>query len=58
MIHLSDNDGKEDLHVGIGKGILDLESLKNLMSMKIQYAVFEIKYEDIDESIKVLERFM
>ncbi|WP_270670910.1 TIM barrel protein, partial [Paraclostridium bifermentans] len=58
LIHLSDNDGKKDLHVGIGKGILDLESLKNLMSMKIQYAVLEIKYEDIDESIKVLERFM
>lgn len=58
LIHLSDNDGKKDLHVGIGKGILDLESLKSLMSMKIQYAVLEIKYEDIDESIKVLERFM
>lgn len=58
LIHLSDNDGNKDLHIGIGKGILNLGSLKNLMSMNIQYAVLEIKYEDIDESIKVLERFM
>ncbi|KKY02954.1 endonuclease [Paraclostridium benzoelyticum] len=58
LMHLSDNNGKEDLHVGIGKGILNLEGLKDLMSMKVQYAVLEIKYEDIDESIKVLERFM
>lgn len=58
LIHLSDNDGNKDLHIGIGKGVLNLDILKELTPINAEYIVLEIKYEDIDESIKVLERFM
>lgn len=58
LIHLNDNDGNKDLHIGIGKGILNLESIKELISINVKYLVLEIKYEDVDNSLQVLERFM
>ena len=58
LIHLSDNNGKKDLHIGLGRGVLDLNILKNLRSINPKYLVLEIKYEYIEESIKILERFI
>ncbi|XTR37612.1 sugar phosphate isomerase/epimerase family protein [Paraclostridium tenue] len=58
LIHLSDNDGIKDLHIGLGKGILSIDSIKDLIKLNPQFIILEINYNDINESVKLLERFI
>jgi sugar phosphate isomerase/epimerase len=58
LIHLSDNDGIKDSHIGLGKGILDLNDIKDLVKLNPKFIILEIGYKDINESIKLLERFI
>lgn len=55
IIHLSDNDGKEDIHIGIGKGELSRNHIKELLDLDAQYIVLEVNYNDIADSIKKVQ---
>ncbi|MCR8745613.1 sugar phosphate isomerase/epimerase family protein [Romboutsia lituseburensis] len=55
LVHLSDNDGIDDIHIGIGKGILSIEDIRKVVKDKPEFLVLEIGYEYIEESIKILE---
>lgn len=55
VIHLSDNDGISDLHIGLGKGILTKEHIKKLLNTNAEYLILEINHNNIEESIKILE---
>ncbi|MGL5313548.1 MAG: sugar phosphate isomerase/epimerase family protein [Peptostreptococcaceae bacterium] len=54
VVHLSDNDGKEDLHVGIGKGILLENEIRAVLSLKSDYIILEIEYMYIEDTINKL----
>lgn len=58
IIHLSDNDGINDKHIGIGKGILSKEHIKEVVNLDTNYMVLEINYKDIEDSIKNLDFIM
>lgn len=58
IIHLSDNDGINDIHIGIGKGILSKEDIKEVLNLNVEYAVLEINYEHIAHSINELNYIM
>lgn len=54
LVHLSDNDGIDDIHIGIGKGILSIEDIRKVVKNKPDFLILEIGYEYIEESIKIL----
>lgn len=54
IVHLSDNDGVKDLHIGIGEGILSKEEIKNILNLDIKYLILEIHPKYIKNSIKEL----
>lgn len=54
VIHLSDNNGMEDEHLGILKGNLTLQELKNILSLKPEFLVLEMKLDNIEESLNIL----
>lgn len=54
VIHLSDNNGMEDEHLGILKGDLTLQELKNILSLKPEFLVLEMKLGHIEESLDIL----
>lgn len=54
VIHLSDNDGISDMHIGIGKGILHESHVKKVLNLNPDYLVLEINYKHIDDSINKL----
>lgn len=56
VIHLSDNHGVEDEHLGILKGNLTLEELKNILSLEPEFLLLEMKLEDIEESLDILKK--
>lgn len=55
IVHLSDNDGMSDIHIGIGKGILSKEHIKEVLKLNPKYMVLEINYEHIECSLKKLD---
>lgn len=58
LIHLSDNDGITDSHLQIGKGKLNLDNIEDLINLKPKFIIIEVGHENIDESVKLLERFI
>ncbi|MGL5329124.1 MAG: sugar phosphate isomerase/epimerase family protein [Peptostreptococcaceae bacterium] len=56
IVHLSDNDGYEDNHIGIGKGILDKNHISKILNMKINYLILEINHMDIQGTLVNLKR--
>lgn len=58
LVHLSDNNGIVDSHDGIGTGKLDLEEVRDLINLEPEFIVLEVRHENINESIKIVERFI
>lgn len=58
LIHLSDNDGKRDMHIGLGKGVLDLVEINQILNLQPQIVILEINYNQISDSLKVLQSFI
>lgn len=59
-IHCSDNDGKDDLHWGLGKGVIDFQSLLNPLraySNEISMT-YEVSANDIADSKNYLENLL
>lgn len=54
VIHLSDNDGIEDIHIGIGRGILSKKHIREVLQIKAKYMILEINYEHVKETINKL----
>ena len=54
LVHLSDNDGIDDIHIGIGKGILSKSHIKEVLELNLHYLILEINYKHIEDSIKKL----
>lgn len=57
IVHLSDNDGKEDIHIGIGKGILSKEHIKLVIEKNIKYLILEMNYMDIEDTLMTLKTY-
>lgn len=51
IVHLSDNDGYKDSHIGIGKGILSKYHVETVIEMNIDYLILEINYMDIEDTL-------
>lgn len=58
IVHLSDNDGKEDSHIGIGNGKIALNKIEEILNLNPNFIILEVGYKYINESIEILERFM
>lgn len=58
VVHLSDNNGFEDTHIGIGKGILSKSQVKEILDLDPEYLIMEICYADIEESVKKLKKIL
>lgn len=58
VVHLSDNDGKKDIHIGLGKGKLDLNEVINIINLKVKTVVLEINYLEIKNSLDILENLL
>lgn len=58
LIYLSDNDGINDIYVGIGRGILFEEGIKEVLILDVEYLVLEINYEDIEDIISKLNNIV
>lgn len=56
IIHLSDNNGIDDSHLGIGRGILQENEIKRLLSVNVKYLILEINHNQIKETIDILDR--
>lgn len=56
VIHLSDNHGIEDEHLGILKGNLTKEELKKILGLKPEFLVPEMNFDDIEESLNILKK--
>ncbi|MDR0880616.1 MAG: TIM barrel protein [Clostridioides sp.] len=54
-VHLSDNDGVDDLHQGIGKGKLSTKDIFETLNLDPDFLVLEVKEEDLRESIRKIE---
>ncbi|MBC5997432.1 endonuclease [Romboutsia ilealis] len=55
IVHLSDNDGINDIHIGIGKGLLCMEHIKKVLEYNPEYLVLEIDYKDIKDTLITLK---
>ncbi len=55
VIHLSDNDGIKDIHIGIGKGILSLNHIKEVIKLNPKYMILEIDFKHIEDTINILD---
>ncbi|MGL5713650.1 MAG: sugar phosphate isomerase/epimerase family protein [Paraclostridium sp.] len=58
LIHLSDNNGEKDEHLGIGKGKLKLSEIKEILELKSHIIILEMNYSELDYSLKLLEEFI
>ncbi|MCR1954036.1 sugar phosphate isomerase/epimerase [Clostridioides mangenotii] len=58
LIHLSDNDGLNDQHIGIGEGLLKDEQIKRILEINPEYLILEINKEDLVYSIDRLIGFI
>lgn len=56
IIHLSDNDGIEDKHLGIGRGILSEKEIKGLLNLNAKYLILEINHNHIEETVDILDK--
>ena len=56
IIHLSDNNAKEDEHLGLMKGKLDHNELKYILSINPEFLVLEMNFDDIEESLHILKK--
>lgn len=52
IIHFSDNDGLEDLHLGYKKGILDSQVFKKIQKINPDYLILEMNFNDIENTLK------
>ena len=52
IIHFSDNDGLEDLHLGYKKGILDSKVFKKIQKINPDYLILEMNFNDIENTLK------
>jgi len=51
VVHLSDNNGIEDQHIGIGKGILNKKHIKDIIKRNIDYLILEMNFDHIKETL-------
>ncbi|MGN1033182.1 MAG: sugar phosphate isomerase/epimerase family protein [Intestinibacter sp.] len=51
IIHFSDNDGVNDLHVGYKKGILTDEIFDKIEKINPDYLILEINFDDIEDTL-------
>jgi sugar phosphate isomerase/epimerase len=59
LIHLSDNDGLNDLHIGLNHGILDIDEVSNVINIKgLKYIVLEVKDKYISESRDLIKNMI
>lgn len=56
VIHLNDNYGIEDEHLGILKGNLGEEELENILSLNPEFLVLEMNFNHIEESLDILKQ--
>lgn len=56
IVHLSDNNKREDEHLGILKGKLTTEDLKYILNINPDFLVLEMKFNDINESLQILKQ--
>ena len=56
IIHISDNNTKEDEHLGLMKGKLDHNELKYILSINPEFLVLEMNFDDIEESLHILKK--
>ena len=56
IIHLSDNNGISDSHLGIGRGNLLEEEVRELINLDAKYLILEINHDYIKETIDKLEK--
>ena len=54
VIHLSDNYGVEDIHIGIGRGILTKEHISKVVNLNPKYLILEINFNHIEDTINKL----
>ena len=52
IIHFSDNNGKEDLHIGYTKGILDSSIFEKIENVNPDYLILEINFDDIENTLR------
>ncbi len=51
VVHLSDNNGIEDQHIGIGKGILSMKHIKDIIKINIDYLILEMDFNHIKKTL-------
>lgn len=56
ILHLSDNDGIKDRHLGIGRGILSEDEIKKIINFSFKYLILEIDHEHVKETIDKLNK--
>lgn len=56
VIHISDNGGIEDEHLGLLKGKLTIEDLKSILSLEPEFIVLEMGLNYVEESLNILEK--
>lgn len=56
VVHLSDNNGVEDEHLGIFNGKLKESQLKKILSLNPQFIVLEMKFDYIESSLHILKK--
>lgn len=52
VIHFSDNNGLEDLHLGYKKGILGAEVFEKIKKVDPEYLILEMNFDDIEDTLK------
>ncbi len=58
-VHVHDNDGKHDLHLGIGDGTVDWQQFaEDIKKTKFKGLVMVESYQNIDESITTLQKLL
>ncbi|GAA0227635.1 TIM barrel protein [Metaclostridioides mangenotii] len=58
LIHLSDNDGVDDLHIGIGKGLLSDKDIKKSIEVDPEYLILEVRKEDLIYTMERIHCFI
>ena len=59
LLHLSDNDGINDLHIGLNHGILDINHIYDILNIKtVNYIVLEVKDKYISESKDIIKNIV
>ena len=47
-IHIHDNDGKNDFHLEVGKGIIEFKEIFSQLYTKLNDLIFVLEYRTID----------